>query len=61
MKAKLGMTTYWLVIMITLLKIFSIIFLCSLSIDLEKLFMSKYKRHVRINPVSLENTIEHVN
>jgi len=55
MKAKLGMTTYWLVIMITLLKVFSIIFLCSLSIDLEKLFMSKYKGYVKINSLSLKN------
>lgn len=54
MRAKLGMTTYWLVIMITLLKIFSIIFLCSLNIDLEKLFMSRYKGYVKINTLSMK-------
>ena len=53
MNKKQGMTTYWLIVMITLLKLFSIVFLCSLNVNLHKLLMGRYKRDIRI-PLMLQ-------
>jgi len=51
MNKKKGIATYWLIVMITILKLFSIVFLCSLNIDLEKVLMGKYKKYVTIPPI----------
>ncbi|MFC1842609.1 hypothetical protein ACFLYU_03050 [Candidatus Dependentiae bacterium] len=50
MNKKQGIATYWLIVMITILKLFSIVFLCSLNIDIEKLLVSKYKGYIRTSP-----------
>jgi len=42
-----GIAAFWLLIMLTALKLFSIIFLCSININVEKLAMFKQKEKTK--------------
>jgi len=43
-----GIARVWLLIIITMIKVFSIIFLCALNIDVQKVILHKYKKDVKI-------------
>lgn len=44
MNTKKGLATFWLIVMVTILKVFSIIFLCSLNVSLHKMLMRRYTK-----------------
>jgi len=54
MNTKKSLATFWLIVLVTTLKIFSIIFLCSLNISLHSMLMRKYAQIGQSSPILFE-------